>query len=123
MARLRAAVLILVAAATGILAAPASARTTKGCPPPIHVKRWGSADHIRVTKSFPCKLARQSIKFWLQDGAPGGPTNRELKPWRCNFHLQGQGFRGPIRCKIRTSFGGTKPLRTYRMRFVYDLRS
>ena len=54
MARLRAAVLILVAAAAGILAAPASARTI---------------------------------------------------------------------CKIRTSFGGTKPLRTDRMRFVYDLRS
>ena len=118
--------LILIASAGAVLAAPAAtaaARTTKGCPHPIHVKRWGSADHIRVTKSFPCKLARQAIRFWLQDGAPGGPTNRELRPWTCDFHSKLTGYRAPIRCKIRTSFGGTKPLRRYRMRFIYDLRS
>ena len=117
------ALLIGVAAALGILASPASARTTRGCPPPIHVKRWGSADHIRVTKSFPCEFVRGDIKRWLKDGARGGPSNRELKPWTCNFHLKYHGYRAQIRCKLRTSFGGTKPMRTYRLRFVYDLRS
>jgi len=123
---MRALAITLAVAVVTVLAGPvatASARTTKGCPPSIHHKRWGSADHIRVTKSFPCKLARQAVRFWLADGAPGGPTNKELRPWTCDFNSKLTGYRAPIRCKIRTSFGGTKPLRTYRMRFIYDLRS
>lgn len=121
---MRAPTLTLAVALVAVLVLPvatASARTTKGCKPPVRHERFGKADHIRVTKSFSCKLARRSIRNWLADGAPGGPTNKELKPWTCRF---GDGYpRSRMRCKIRTSFGGTKPLRTYRMRFVYDRRS
>jgi len=75
---MRALALTFFVAAAGMLMLPAkaaSARTTKGCPPRIHHKRFGGAENIRVTKSFPCKYARQSIRNWLADGAPGGPTN------------------------------------------------
>jgi hypothetical protein len=38
-------------------------------------------------------------------------TPRALAPWTC------PSFGDPVRCRLRTSFGGTKPMRTYRMRF------
>jgi hypothetical protein len=123
---LRALALTLILAAVAVLALPvaaASARTTKGCPPPISHDRFGTADHIRVTKSFPCRRARRAIRRWLREGAPGGPTNKELRPWTCDFRNKLTGFRMPIRCKLRTTFGGTRPRRTYRLRFIYDLRS
>jgi hypothetical protein len=124
---LRALVLTLILATVAMLALPlatAGARSTKGCRPPIVHDIYGTADHIRVTKSFPCRRARKAIRRWLRDGAPGGPTNRELRPWTCDFENKMIGmWRMPIRCKLRTSFGGTRPMRTYRLRFVYDLRS
>jgi hypothetical protein len=121
----RAVVLTIAVAAAGVLMLPAAtafARTTKGCPPRIHHERFGGADHIRVTKSFKCKDVRSDVRRWLADGAPGGPTNRELRPWTCKFGMKPGSARQRVRCKLRTSFGGTRPLRTYRMRFVYDIR-
>jgi hypothetical protein len=65
--------------------------------------------HIRLTKGFGCRRARQSIKTWIGFGGMMDHP-RALAPWTCEF--------GPrTRCRLRTSFGGTKPMRTYRLRF------
>jgi hypothetical protein len=69
-----------------------------------------TAHHIRLSHGFKCKDARSNIRTWI--GYGGMMDNpRALAPWRCNFG----GDRN--RCRLRTSFGGTRPLRTYRLRF------
>jgi hypothetical protein len=64
---------------------------------------------IRLSPRFACKHARQNIRTWI--GFGGMMDNpRALAPWRCNFGAR-------TRCRLRTSFGGTRPMRTYYLRF------
>ena len=106
---------VLSALALAAVAAPASASAAtpmKSCKPvtgrPGGTAIW-RAHHIRLTQGFSCKKARRNIRTWI--GFGGYMDNsRALAPWTCSFDT-------PIRCRLRTSFGGTKPMRTYRMRF------
>jgi hypothetical protein len=103
--------LIALACMCAALATPAQA-ATKRCSPvtghPGGRATW-KIDQIRLTTGFSCKHARSDIRTWV--GFGGRMDNpRALAPWRCRF--------GPrTRCTLRTTFGGTKPLRTYRLRF------
>jgi hypothetical protein len=64
---------------------------------------------MRVSQRFSCKRARQNVRTWIGFGGMMDHP-RALAPWRCSFGAR-------VRCRLRTSFGGTKPLRTYRLRF------
>jgi hypothetical protein len=65
--------------------------------------------HIRLTQGFSCRSARKNIRTWIGFGGMMD-NSRALAPWHCSF--------GPAtRCRLRTSFGGTKPMRTYYLRF------
>ena len=104
--------LIALAFACLAVAAPAQA-ATKRCSS-VTGHPGGSAtwkiDQIRVTAGFSCKRARSNIRTWV--GFGGMMDNPQaLAPWRCQF----SGTRPS--CKLRTTLGGTKPLRTYRLRF------
>jgi hypothetical protein len=99
----------------------AQAASYKSCGPAIKHKRFGKAVRIRVTKRFPCRYARDSIRNWLRGGAS---TQYGMEPWNCRIPYRRLGtYRDLVRCQIRTSFGGTKPLRRYRLGFIYDIRS
>lgn len=103
---------LLAVAATLTAAAPATA-ATKGCrsvtarvgDAPV---RW-TAHHIRLTRGFRCRDARQNIRTWIRYGGYMDHP-RALAPWRCNFGRRN-------RCRLRTSFGGTRPERVYYLRF------
>jgi hypothetical protein len=94
------------------LASPAQA-ATKRCAS-LKGHPGGSAtwkiDQIRVTTGFiTCKRVRSNIRTWI--GFGGMMDNpRALAPWRCRFGAR-------PRCTLRTTRGGTHPLRTYRLRF------
>ena len=110
-------VLLSIAVAGLLLAAmaapaPASAAAMKHCASvtgkPGPTATW-RAHHIRLSQGFACKRARRNVKTWIGFGGMMD-TPRALAPWRCSFGAR-------TRCRLRTSFGGTKPLRTYRLRF------
>ena len=64
---------------------------------------------VRLTRGFACRDARRDIRRWLRGG--GYMTDEHtLVPWTCDFT-------GRVRCRLRTSFGGTRPERVYRLRF------
>ena len=66
-------------------------------------------DQIRVTAGFSCKRARSNIRTWV--GFGGMMDNPDaLAPWRCRFGTR-------PRCTLRTTLGGTQPIRTYTLRF------
>lgn len=89
-------------------ASAAKAPVTKACRGGLS-GRAGGVNQIRVTKGFSCREAKRSIGGWLNLFQQSGPP-----PWRCRS-------RGATisrwRCRLRTSFGGTRPLRTYRLTF------
>ncbi|HST40105.1 MAG TPA: hypothetical protein VLK58_11375 [Conexibacter sp.] len=99
-------VLVLSLVASGAASAAAAA-PMKSCKSVSG--RAGGVDQIRVTKSFSCREARRSIGGWLNLFQQSGPP-----PWTCTS-------RGASvmrwRCRVRTSFGGTRPLRLYRLNF------
>ena len=64
---------------------------------------------IRLTTGFSCRDARGNIASWIGFGAMMD-SPRALPPWTCAFGTV-------VRCRLRTSFGGTRPERTYRLRF------
>jgi hypothetical protein len=102
---------IAAACACSALAAPAQA-ATKGCGS-VTGHPGGSAtwkiDQIRLSTGFSCKRVRSNIRTWV--GFGGMMDNpRALAPWRCHFGTR-------PRCSLRTTLGGTKPLRTYKLRF------
>jgi hypothetical protein len=102
---------IALAFAGVVLASPAQA-ATKHCASvtghPGGRATW-KIDQIRLTSGFSCKAVRSNIRTWV--GFGGIMSNpRALAPWRCRFGTR-------TRCTLRTSFGGTKPLRTYKLRF------
>ena len=103
--------LLLVAVAATVTPAPAHA-AMKSCAR-VTGHPGGNAtwriDRIRLTEGFGCSRARKDIKTWV--GFGGMMDNpRALTPWRCNL--------GPrTRCTLKTTFGGTKPMRTYRLQF------
>jgi hypothetical protein len=102
------ALLAVLGTSASASAAPALKRCAKVTGHPGGSATW-QVHHIRLTQGFSCKRARRNIKTWI--GFGGMMDNpRALAPWRCEF--------GPrTACRLRTSFGGTKPLRTYRLRF------
>jgi hypothetical protein len=105
--------IVAVALAVTTMAAPASADAAmKGCSA-VKGRPGGDAvwraHHIRVSNGIKCKRARQNIRTWIGFGGMMDHP-RALAPWRCKFGVR-------PRCKLRTSFGGTKPMRTYRLRF------
>lgn len=114
MSRMRLALAASVAAlAFTALAAPAPADAAmQGCRGvtghPGGTATW-KVYNIRLTKGFGCKRARRNIRTWIGFGGMMDHP-RALAPWRCNFT-------GRVRCRLRTSFGGTRPMRTYRLRF------
>lgn len=71
--------------------------------------RAGGVNRIRVTRGFSCREAKRSIGGWLNLFQQSGPP-----PWRCSFRGDSISY---WRCHVRTSFGGTRPLRTYRLTF------
>jgi hypothetical protein len=106
-----AAFLIALALGCIVLASPAQA-ATKRCSS-VTGHPGGSAtwkiDQIRLTVGFSCKHARSNIRTWV--GFGGMMDNpKALAPWRCRFGTR-------PRCTLRTSFGATKPMRTYKLRF------
>jgi hypothetical protein len=114
MSRMRLVLAAAIAAfALTALAAPAPADAAmKGCASvtghPGGNATW-KVHKIRLTRSFSCKQARKNIKTWIGFGGMMDHP-RALAPWRCTFGVR-------TRCKLRTSFGGTKPMRTYRLKF------
>ena len=112
MERVRVPVFAIVAAfACLVLASPVHA-ATKRCPSltghPGGNATW-KIDQIRVTAGFSCKRARSDIRTWVGFGGMMD-TPQALAPWRCRFGTR-------PRCTLRTNFGGTKPMRTYKLRF------
>jgi hypothetical protein len=102
---------IALACACLALASPVQA-ATKRCSS-VTGHPGGSAtwkiDQIRVTSGFSCKRARSNIRTWV--GFGGMMDNPEaLAPWRCRFGTRPS-------CTLRTTLGGTKPMRTYKLRF------
>jgi hypothetical protein len=102
---------VVLASACLALASPVQA-ATKRCSS-VTGHPGGSAtwkiEQIRVTAGFSCKRARGDIRTWV--GYGGMMDNPQaLTPWRCRFGTR-------PRCTLRTNFGGTKPMRTYTMRF------
>jgi hypothetical protein len=94
------------AAATPASAAMKSCHSVTGHPGGSATWR---AHHVRLSTGFSCRRARRNVKTWI--GFGGMMDNpRALAPWRCEFGTR-------VRCRLRTSFGGTKPTRTYRLRF------
>lgn len=89
------------------LASSSAAAKTKSCRSVSG--RAGGVNQIRVTRSFSCREVRTTIGVWLNLFQQSGP-----RPWTCTY-------RGATisrwRCHVRTSFGGTRPLRTYRLTF------
>ena len=71
----------------------------------------GGAGKITLTKTFACADARRDVKWWLDGIDSHGP-----KPWKCTH--RGTSV-AKYRCHLRTSFGGTKKLRTYHLRFTF----
>jgi hypothetical protein len=64
---------------------------------------------VRLTEGFACRDARRDVRRWIRGG--GHMTDRHtLIPWTCEFGNR-------VRCRLRTSFGGTRPERVYRLRF------
>lgn len=115
---LRRPALALAAAAALVLAggaAPsaADAAQTKSCP--TFQKRLGGQDltwrvqSIRLTRGFSCRDAKLNVSSWISLGAKSS-TPKSLTPWTCTFDAR-------IRCRLRTSFGGSRPMRTYRLSF------
>jgi len=102
------AALVFFGFAASANAAPALQRCAKVTGKPGGSATW-QVHHIRLTQGFACKRARKNIKTWI--GFGGMMDNpRALAPWRCEFGAR-------TACRMRTTFGGTKPLRTYRLRF------
>ena len=65
--------------------------------------------HVRLTRGFASRDARRDIRRWIRAG--GYMTDKHtLPPWTCEFGAR-------VRCRLRTSFGGTQPERVYRLRF------
>ena len=65
--------------------------------------------HVRLTRGFACRDARRDVRRWIRGG--GYMTDKHtLLPWTCEFGAR-------VRCRLRTSFGGTRPERVYRLRF------
>jgi hypothetical protein len=97
-----------------LFAAPASADAAMKRCDSVTARVGGSpvtwkADRIRLSTGFRCKAARSNIRSWIRFG--GRMDNpRALAPWRCRFGARNA-------CRLRTSFGGRKPMRTYRLRF------
>jgi hypothetical protein len=98
----------LAVLATLVVVAPAGAATHRCA---SFSARAGGVDQIRVTDGFKCSDVMQTLGFWANRPDRYGPP-----PWKCTH-------RGASvvqwRCHIRTSFGATKPLRTYRLRFRF----
>jgi hypothetical protein len=107
--------ILTLALSTAVLATPASADAAMKRCHRVKQRVGGSpvtwtAHHIRLSRRFRCRDARRDIRTWI--GFGGMMDNpRALAPWRCNFG----GTRN--RCRLRTSFGGTRPMRTYYLRF------
>jgi hypothetical protein len=73
--------------------------------------RAGGVDQIRVTDGFTCADVMQTLGFWANRPDRYGPP-----PWKCTRR---GGSVAHWKCHIRTSFGGTRPLRTYRLSFRF----
>ena len=101
-------VALLAGLAVLVAAAPASAEL-RGCKGVSG--RAGGAGKITLTKTFACADARRDVKWWLD-----GIDNHGPKPWTCTH--RGASV-AKYRCRLRTSFGGTKKLRTYHLRFTF----
>ena len=105
---------VLLSAVLLALAAPAGARAElrncKGVQSQLgDAPATWKVHHVRLTRGFACRDARRDIRRWLRGG--GYMTDEHtLIPWTCNFT-------GRVRCRLRTSFGGTQPERVYRLRF------
>ena len=101
----------IAALALAASAAPASA-AMKRCDSvkghPGGSATWKVHD-IRLSRRFACKDARQNIRTWIGFGGMMD-SPRALAPWRCTFGAR-------TRCRLRTSFGGSRPMRTYYLRF------
>jgi hypothetical protein len=103
---------ILALAFAGLVCASPAQAATKHCSS-VTGHPGGSAtwkiDQIRVSTGFSCKHARSNIRTWV--GFGGMMDNpRALAPWRCRFGTR-------PRCTLRTTLGGTKPVRTYKLQF------
>jgi hypothetical protein len=101
------AVAVGAAAALAAAAVPASA-ASHSCR--SFSARAGGVDHIRVTNGFKCRDVMQTLRPWASAPDRYGPP-----PWRCRSRQAGLRWR----CKLRTSFGGTRPERLYRLRFRF----
>jgi hypothetical protein len=94
-------------AATAPADAAAAGARTKSCRSVSG--RAGGVDRIRLSESFACRDARADIGGWLNLFQPSGP-----RPWTCT-HRGASVTRWS--CHLRTSFGGTRPLRRYTLTF------
>jgi hypothetical protein len=119
-AHLAARTVAVAACSLAVLAATAPAASAKTCRG-VKDRQEGAIFRVRVSSAFPCSGVRTNLRSWLGFGAPMR-VGRPLLPggWTCGPpHTNGtRGIR--YFCRLRTSFGGTKPLRTYRLNFRYD---
>ncbi|MDO8210269.1 hypothetical protein [Conexibacter sp. CPCC 206217] len=107
---------ILLTALFSALVLTVAAGSASAAAPPPRLKscksvsgRAGGVDQIRLTKTFACPDARQNIGSWLTFVDSRGP-----RPWTCTHRGASVSY---WRCHLRTSFGGTRPLRLYRLNF------
>ncbi len=123
-APMRRLVIVLLAAASLLAvpaAAPATARaaTLKPCAG-LRDAEEGKIFRVRLSRGFSCRDARTNLGSWLGFGAPMTVGRPDIPGgWRCSGPSS---FGTYIRyiCRLTTSFGGTKPERTYRLVYRYD---
>jgi hypothetical protein len=112
--------LLLAVLTAAVLPASAPAAAMKACAE-VRDPAHGSAYRIRLSPGFSCRDARTNLGSWLGQDAPDSDNGRPLVPggWRCGPpHAFGEYVR--YRCTLRTSFGGTRPLRTFVVVFRWD---
>jgi hypothetical protein len=115
---------LLTAAACGLAAlavapAAAPAATLKPCRG-LSDREEGRIFKVRLTRGFSCAAARQNLASWFGAGSPMTVGRPDLPGgWRCG-PPSAFGSYIRYRCTLRTSFGGTRPERTFRLVYRYD---
>jgi hypothetical protein len=116
----RLAIVLLAAASPLALPAAAPAQAPLKACAGLRDAEEGKIFRVRLSRGFSCSDARLNLRSWLGFGAPMTVGRPDVPGgWRCG-PPSAFGTYIRYRCRLRTSFGGTRPERTFRLVFRYD---